>query len=90
MIWTQNPCNIGCLWSGLPLMQHEYLGAFTYRQVPVKFLKTYVLYESHGVKFLKTYVLYESHGFNSRSLKNNIFMVRLAFNVTWMFRSIHL
>ena len=76
MIWAQNPCNIGCLWSGLPLMQHEYLGAFTYRQVPVKFLKTYVLYESYG--------------FNSRSLKNKMFMVKLAFNVTWMFRSIHL
>jgi len=76
MIWTQNPCNIRCLWSGVPLMQHEYLGAFTYRQIPVKFLKTYVLYESHG--------------FNSRSLKNKMFMVRLAFNVTWMFKSIHL
>jgi hypothetical protein len=35
MVSTQDPCNVGFLWSGLPLMQNECLGAFTYRQVLV-------------------------------------------------------
>jgi len=35
MISTQDTCNIGCLWSGLLLMQHECLGAFTYKKVLV-------------------------------------------------------